>query len=234
MSRTALRNRWNDPSGGLGYHWRARRYRVRLWQPYHARVAQWLAAWQPPCRTLVLVGPSAGYALSDEFIARFAHCVVLEPDPLARWLLKRRLGAARCRFETLDVFDDPAALAALGTRAADTAILFCNVIGQALDADTAPPWRARQHAALVNHHWASWHDCFSSTVAPVALPDADDIARGADASAEVARRLWAGLRCAVVDHGTFGWLPETQHALWHLAPHQWHVVGWGVHRPRST
>ena len=62
----------------------------------------------------------------------------------------------------------------------------------------------------------------------------DDIARGADASAEVARRLWAGLRCAVVDHGTFGWLPETQHALWHLAPHQWHVVGWGVHRPRST
>lgn len=226
----ALRNRWNDPSGGLGYHWRAWRYRTRLWQPFHARVAQWLAAWQPPGRRLALVGPSAGYALPATFLARFDACLILEPDPLARWLLKRRIGATRGTFERIDVFGDPDGLNALVERAGDAAILFCNVIGQALDADSAPAWRARQQAALARHHWASWHDCFSSTIAPVRLPEAADSAQSSEA---VARRLWAGQRCAVVDHATFGWLPETDHALWHLAPHQWHVMGWCVHRPAT-
>lgn len=61
-----------SPSGGLTYHLRALRWRRRLWAPFRAQVAAWLAAWQPPCSELLLLGPSAGYTLDPAFLSRFA------------------------------------------------------------------------------------------------------------------------------------------------------------------
>ncbi|MGL4407279.1 MAG: hypothetical protein ACRCTU_02685, partial [Zoogloea sp.] len=60
---------WLSTSGGLVYHLRAWRAR-RQWAAFHAQVAAWLAAWMPERHRLVLVGPSAGYALPLGFLAR--------------------------------------------------------------------------------------------------------------------------------------------------------------------
>lgn len=227
MGHPVLHDRWLDTSGGLGYHWRAWRYRQRLWWPFVAQMGDWLRDWRPPCETLVLIGPSAGYALNAGFLHTFERCVMLEPDPLARRLLRRRFPAIEWHCSDIDVFADDG-LAALQQRFPAAAVLFCNVIGQALDADDAARWRDAQCAALKTHDWASWHDVFSSSTAPTRLPAPDDTEACADA-AEVAARVWAGQGCRVADHGTFRWLPGERYALWHLAPDQWHVIGWVTH-----
>ena len=225
-----LRDRWNDASGGLGYHWRAWRYRRRLWQGFHDQVAHWLDGWQPPADTLIVIGPSAGYALPERFVDRFARHVAIEPDPFARWLLRRRFAAVRWQFVRDDVFADAGALARLSARYPSSAVLFCNVIGQVLDADALPAWRAMHATWFAAHPWASWHDVFSSDRAPQALPDADEIRLGPEAATAVARRLWQGQPCRVEDHGSFNLWPDAQHVLWPLTPRQWHVVGWVWHR----
>jgi len=226
-----LADRWNDARGGLGSHWRAWRYRHRLWRPFHRQVQQWLEAWDPATRTLILVGPSAGYALDGRFLARFDRCVVLEPDPLARWLLKRRFTHVPWQFAREDVFHDPQALERISERWPGAAVLFCNVIGQVFSADELHRWLAQQAPWLAAHTWASWHDVFSSSVAPQRLPTAAEAACGADASVDVARALWRGQACAVEDHGSFGWPPYSEFALWRLTPNQWHVIGWTAHPP---
>lgn len=86
-----------SPSGGLTYHLRALRWRRRLWTPFRAQVAAWLAAWQPPCSELLLLGPSAGYTLDPAFLSRFAAIHAVEPDPLAHWLLRRRFPGLAAR-----------------------------------------------------------------------------------------------------------------------------------------
>ncbi|MBT0959714.1 hypothetical protein [Denitromonas iodatirespirans] len=222
-----LSSHWLDASGGLGYHWRALRYRQRLWLPFARQVGRWLEAWHPPTTDLVLVGPSAGYALDTAFLDRFARITVLEPDRLARMLLRRRFPAASLRMADIDIFALPDGPAALAHARPDAAILFCNVIGQRLDADTAPPWRQVQQAALSGHHWASWHDVFSAPRPPHRLPEPT----GHPDGAAVARRLWAGMACEVVDHGTLGWGPAADYALWQLTPRQWQVIEWVRHAP---
>ena len=233
MREPVLRNRWLDASGGLGYHMRAWRYRKRLWAPFIEQVGAWLREWRPPSDTLVLVGPSAGYALDTEFLQRFSRCVMLEPDPLARWLLRRRFASLDWQHAAFDVFAD-GGLDALQRHFPSAAIVFCNVIGQAMDAHETARWRPTQCAALRGHHWASWHDVFSSAAPPTRLPTEHDAALAPDAASAVAARAWRGQGCAVVDHGTFGWLPGARHALWHLAPAQWHVTGWVTHTPQRS
>ncbi len=227
-----LPDRWNDASGGLGYHWRAWRFRRRLWHGFHLQVAQWLDDWQPPAKTLILVGPSAGYALPAHFVARFAQHVAIEPDPLARWLLRRRFASVSWQFAQADVFADEHALEHLSETYPDSAVLFCNVIGQVLDADSLVAWRNRHAPWFASHHWASWHDVFSSDRAPLALPSADEIRLGPEASTSVAKRLWQGQRCRVEDHGSFNLWPQAQHVAWPLTPAQWHVVAWVSHTGR--
>ena len=110
-----LRTHFADASGGLGYHLRALRFRHSLWAPYIATVQRWLHDWRPPTDTLVVVGPSAGYALDAAFLARFRSVRALEPDPLARTLLRRRFAQIAWHFDRLDYLHDgggPGALAA--------------------------------------------------------------------------------------------------------------------------
>ncbi len=227
-----LRDRWNDASGGLGYHWRAWRYQSRSWSSFHQAVGTWLDVWKPDARTLVLVGPSGGYALNARFLSRFERLVALEPDPLARWLLRHRFRDLPWHFQRDDVFHDPQALSRLAEQWPDAAFLFCNVIGQVFPADALGRWLNTHTTWFDAHPWASWHDVFSSSVAPARLPDEHEAAMGPTAGVGIARALWAGMRCEVEDHGTFGWHPPAKFALWPLTPRQWHVIGWVEHTPR--
>lgn len=221
-----LRDHLTDPSGGLGYHWLAWRRRA-VWQPFHARLRTWLEGWRPDADTLVLVGPSGGYALDTAFLSRWRAITVLEPDPLARFLLRRRFAQRPVRFARLDALALPDGPAALAAQFPDAALLFCNVLGQIGGADEVVRRGAALRRALAAHAWASWHDVLSSRVRPSGtLPEA---AASADT---LARALWRGQAVEVVDHGAFGLVGTPgRFAIWALATDAWQVVEWATHAP---
>lgn len=221
-----LRDHLLDASGGLRYHWLAWRRRA-AWQPFHARLATWLDAWRPDRDALVLVGPSAGYALCASFLARWREITVLEPDPLARFLLRRRFPCTPLRFARLDALALPDGPAALAAQFPDAALLFCNLLGQIGDAEEVAQRGAALRQALAAHAWASWHDVLSSRAQPSGVMPAE-----ASSAAALARALWRGQAVEVVDHGAFGLVGTPgQFATWALAPDAWQVVEWAVHAP---
>lgn len=229
MAARRLAPHFADASGGLGYHLRAWRWRQMLWAPFLARTQGWLRAWTPPAEELVVVGPSAGYTLDAGFLARFRRVHALEPDPLARWLLRRRLPGIDWRFGTLDALSAVDGAAALAAEYPRAAILFSNVLGQAVEPALLPAWRVALGSALRQRHWASYHDVLSSAHPP--LPPEDlEAGRLADATA-LARALYRAA-VEVIDHDTFGLAPQNrQLACWRIAPARWQVVEWGQHNP---
>ncbi len=224
-----LRDQLLDPTGGLVYHLRAARHRRRLWAPFHAAVAGWLDDWQPTRAHLVIVGPNAGYALPDGFLARFEHVTALEPDPIARWLLAGRADAAGLVFERLDCLSTPDGLALLTAHFPDAAILFSNVLGQ-LDAP-GDCWADLLAGHLTTHPWASYHDVISTT----AQPTHDTPCTVADNTTldEVLARFWKKGELTVTDHATFrlGGDRLRHYAVWPITPRRWHLVEWVARAP---
>lgn len=147
-------------SGGLIYHWRALRNYLdpsHPWSNHLASVSSFLDRWNPKSKTLILVGPSAGYSLPIQFLKRFDHVIGVEPDPLARFLFQKRF---QIRPEWIN--EPFSFLHAQIIFPKVGAILFCNVLGQIEIADLN---RARSSltSILSSREWASYHDAFSST-----------------------------------------------------------------------
>lgn len=233
-----------NPAGGVNYHLRARRHARRLWEPFRWSLGEWLLGWQPPEANLVLVGPSAGYNLQPFLFERFEHVLVLEPDPLARWLFRRRLARAplerrpRLEFVAGDhLVRHPERLVPLLERAGQPALLFSNIIGQLmllLDSDTPDaPFAAivdAVQAATTGRSFASFHDRLSGPLPP----DVEGVVRVARrwSDAEVLEHAYsapAGERPVIElhDHHTAGFFAEDQpHAYlrWELEPGQHHLI----------
>ena len=217
-------------SGGLVYHLRALRWRRGLWAPFHASVAAWLAAWQPDTRDLVLLGPSGGYALPGEFLARFRHIHVVEPDALARRILAWRFPDIVFDFLDPHALTTPGVIDDLAARYDEAALLFCNLLGQDLIGQPADfdrhHWLAGLEAALQDRSWASWHELASST-----RPPARQAVSGAQRAVTLESALalfWLGGEIAIHDHETFGFCQDRprQYALWQLLPQRWHLIEW--------
>src|SRR5688572_29072516 len=232
------------PAGGLRYHLRALRFGRRLWEPFRWPLGDWLLRWQTREPTLLLVGPSAGYNLQPFLLERFRHVVVLEPDPLARWLLQARL--RRVPLEprpTLELIAEdqlvfhPERLPRLLERVGPCAILFCNVLGQVRHLlgvdDTEDPRfasvRSAVQQALVGRSWASFHDRVSGALAPSLEDPLLSSHRWSDE--ELVQHAFYGgsdvLGGTVVDHGMSGFFPEELPHLylrWELAPGSFHVI----------
>ncbi|MDB5813062.1 MAG: hypothetical protein JWN23_179 [Rhodocyclales bacterium] len=164
---------------------------------------RWLREWQPPTDKLIIVGPSAGYTLNADFLHRWQEIVVLEPDPLARRLLRWRYPEVRWRFESLDVLSNINDLAWLSKRFANHAILFSNVLGQIAPRDetTSQAWQRSVREMLTGHYWASYHDVISTSRLPVALVAQVSSEEALD---KLVARFWHGGELEIVDHGTFG------------------------------
>ena len=128
---------WLNPAGGLRYHARALLAR-REWQPFRAALAAWLPVFRARNLRAVLVGPSAGYSFSDAFFSQFGAITILEPDPIAGFLLcrrLRRLGIADLRLERSDRLIAPLLRGEVGLPElleADpgACLIFGNVLGQ--------------------------------------------------------------------------------------------------------
>jgi hypothetical protein len=187
------------PTGGLTYHTLALMYRRSLWRPFLERVEHWLEHdWQPDSPHLVVFGSSAGWTMPRNFIRSFDSVTCVEPDPLARWLFRRRFMAdGKKKFSAVARSDllpwasqAPTTFGEFVNSRPNHAFLFSNILGQVAllpDETTrhrkpspahAPVADTRTHfiSALQGREWASYHDLFSSRATPYLNIDAVDIA----------------------------------------------------------
>lgn len=212
-------------SGGLYYHWRAFRYRQVLWAPFVAQVQVWLESWHVPEERLLIVGPSAGYTLSAHWLARFRRIDILEPDPFACWLLRRRFPGICFHQGSLDCFASSAGPEMLRKAYPDSAVLFSNVIGQQRRLESIAAWKEALLTSMRQQSWASYHDIISTSVAPAFT---GSVRMRPDAPLEeVLSCFWRGGELSLYDHGCHPLLEqETCYATWSITPRQHHLVGW--------
>jgi len=217
---------WLNPAGGLRYHARALLAR-REWQPFRAALAAWLPVFRARNLRAVLVGPSAGYSFSDAFFSQFGAITILEPDPIAGFLLcrrLRRLGIADLRLERSDRLIAPLLRGEVGLPElleADpgACLIFGNVLGQTRFLIEDPnferfksAFRERITPLLTGRAWLGFHDRLSGTLAPHFEQPYTAPARLDDSA--VLRQLYAsdrlGIHGELFDHQSDGFFASDQ------------------------
>lgn len=229
---------WN-PAGGIRYHLRARRHRTQLWSDFRRDVEHFFEAWHPAAKTLAIIGPSGGYCLPLPLVARFERILCFEPDPIARFVLSRRLhtvsGSRTITWVTRDAWIEPIlqgrpAPIAAGT--GDTALLFSNFIGQLtflvdepLWPDFRNRWQAQVWPLLEHMPWASFHDRLSGPIAPTIDPARHSGTRLDDSQL---LQLYASHHAGeLLDHLSGELLPAGRrygYFHWPLIPDQHHLI----------
>lgn len=229
-----------SPSGGILYHFISSRRTNAAWRSFRATVRAWLGDWRvDPSRELILFGPSAGWTLPLADFSSARRLVVVEPDPIARLLLARRLKKVGVSIDVVEWISDArilpwfsptsAAFASFLASRPNADILFANLLGQIslhLSSSTRTPVEAQRlfHEALQGRRWASYHDLYSGPgtaslsvrkVESTELPRMDEIAAASFATGPV------------TDHET-RWLSSgltTSLALWPMTESQTHLIG---------
>lgn len=171
-----------NPAGGLTYHFRAMRYRNRLWTPYRRALTGWLEAWNPSESGLIIIGPSAAWCYDLKFLKRFKHIVCVDPDPVARVIFRRRLRQAlplkerpkldpNLEWTSQDFFASASGFDAFSeflNARQGYAVLFSNILGQLKilvdpkhEKEILSVWKKRLQSSLTHRSWASFHDRLS-------------------------------------------------------------------------
>lgn len=186
-----------------------------------------------------MVGPSGGYCLPLSLLARFDRLLFFEPDPLARFILSRRLrslpGTRSVAWVSDDVWVEPLLrggtppIVSLGR---ETALLFSNFMGQLMFLVPDTRWaafcgafRERVWPVLERVPWASFHDRLSGPVAPAIEP----AARGGERLNDSQVLAWYGGYNSgeLLDHATEEVVPRGRHYgyfHWPLLPDQHHLI----------
>lgn len=234
---------WLNPAGGLRYHARAL-LGVRAWAPFRAALAEWLSELQAGPKRALLVGPSAGYTFPDAFLRRFDSVTVLEPDPIAAFLIARRLrglGVAQVHVQTRDqligpLLDGAPGLPELLRADPEQVLIFGNVLGQTRFLCPEAQFERfklafceRLQPLLAGRSWLSFHDRLSGTLAPRFRMPYRAPARLDDAA--VLRDLYladqGGAPAELFDHHSDGFFPSAlPHAYfhWQLDRTQHHLI----------
>lgn len=234
----------NNFAGGLRYHYNAWRFRHTLWRPYTNEVAQLLQQWAPQNAQLVVIGPSAGWHLPTAFLSQFETVVAIEPDPLARWLLRRRFPMVHWQFHHDDYFTPQHPLgwsdntARLFSDFPDAALLFAHFLGQmvglhplAVAAEEqgeviATPvynhWKQKLNEQLQHRTWASFHDRLSGLQPPCAQQRQGETELSLP---DLQAHFWP-TQPQFYDHltGQIGAHLPHQYRIWQRKPKVWHVI----------
>jgi len=176
-----------SPTGGLRWHFRALLRRRTFWKEFRTQLERFLARWDTgSAKTLVLIAPSGGYTLPPSLLRRFDTLVAIDREPLALFVFRLRWFfrfpgrvVTRCS-DALGIAEggraDAGVLARTLAEYPDSAVLFCNVLGQMRfvfeDADEREDftrWRAEVRELLVGRSapWASYHERWSGEPMPV-------------------------------------------------------------------
>jgi hypothetical protein len=224
------------PTGGLRYHLRAWRSRHTAWPPFRREVDRWLTQlWNPVApRELLIFGPSAGWTLPLGFLTRYSSIIAVEPDPIARVLLSRRIP----RHLQIKFVADPSILpwfsagrfAKFLDEHASAHVLFSNILGQIpLLRPVRSIGEAREEflSNLAGRCWASYHDLISVRARSTAALSGMECASLTQASLEtLATDLFPKAKTAI-DHDMV-WLSHnraTHLAVWDLDPEIHHLIG---------
>ena len=165
-----------DLTGGLRWHLRALLLR-RRWRQTITHIAEWLATTRPASQTLLLIGGSAGWMMSDVWLQRFKQIHLIDIDPLAPHLFRlnhgRALRASGTQLNFIHM-DGLAGLDALLAAHPEATIFFDNVLGQHVyrvhDFDQAEADLKRVVESLQGRDWGSVHDVFSGPSDPMKVP----------------------------------------------------------------
>jgi hypothetical protein len=233
---------WINPAGGLRYHARAL-FGARLWAPFQHALNAWLSSRELSAERVLLVGPSAAHCISDGFLSRFSQVTALEPDPVAGFLLLRRLRrlGIQARVDRSDqllrpLLDGTNGLAESLRSDPELAVVFCNVLGQTRflveDEEHSrfkAAFRARIIPQLERRAWLSFHDRLSGALAPEFSQPFAAPARLTDA--EVLRELYradsARASADLLDHGSDDFFPsERPHTYfsWQIDRERYHLI----------
>lgn len=228
--RSSFSVRLLNPTGGLVYHLRARRYRDSLWTPFRRQIAQFLEGWHPPEKELLILGPSGGYTLPTDFLERFDRLWLFDPDPLAPLFFRKLHPALPITWSRQDlIFRKKKFVPELLSErlnGKNVAVLFSNLLGQ-LPLIAGPGelsnWWTGLQPELKNHSWLSYHDLFSFPQyagLPARLPEGPIVPQ----LVEWALRNQKALE--LTDHGTNELFPNSSVSwTWHLSPHRTQIVG---------
>lgn len=234
---------FGSSSGGIVYHFRALAHR-RHWKRFIADVSAWSNIWLLEQirndRRIELVGPSAGYTLPWRTLRKCPTLHAIEPDPIARAVLRRR--HPTMTFDTRpglgwnrDTYD-PVALDRWFDERRDAALVFCNLLGQiSLSQTLSPQWTDRFQDRLRSQVWLSFHDIYSANLRPQ-LPSISTAKLG-ESNLEGAlcpHTLYAhapkGTPLEVCDHLTkvllapFRKAKCTKYFAWQITPGRWHLI----------
>lgn len=161
------------------YHYLALKYQNSIWKPFHSYISFFLHTWNPSQthQKIILIGASGGYALPFSFLEKFESVLVIDPDPLAKYIFRwrfRKLKNTKISWSKEDYLCpdrrkfDPDILKNLIDSHPDSAILFCNILGQlrfiyplAAKDTSFLIWKKTLPLILSSVPWASFHDRLS-------------------------------------------------------------------------
>ena len=164
-------------TGGISWHWQAWRSKAR-WAPTAHAIEHWLlqhAKASAPKEgqekpSLLLIGASAGWMMSSQWLCQFARVDTFDIDPLAAVLFKWRHGAAlnlqgtALVCHTQDALQNLPALLSAHRKAC---VFFDNVLGQLRFQHAATDWQLVEKklqnfkTQLKGREWGSIHDRMS-------------------------------------------------------------------------
>ena len=208
--------------------------------------------WGPTLNTaktteLIIFGPSAGWTLSEKFLAKFSKVICVEPDPFARLLFRLRFRKMKVEFDKrsdrLPWFAKDRSPKTIGrgteellAKYPNAAILFSNLLGQVQLLMEKPNASFNERAqnsllsALAGRAWASYHDVVSTTLTPKLAPAITAI----NLSDLIEENFEVNEVRHVTDHET-EWLGSTRTSIWQIRPGIYHLVGFTTaseHRAR--
>ena len=183
-------------TGGLAWHWLAWRSEAR-WAPTSLALEKWLMSHAQVFKpghvqgqpSLLLIGASAGWMMSSQWLQQFARVDTYDIDPIAATLFKWRHGKAlqathtELQCHTRDALQDLPGLLSAHPKAC---VFFDNVLGQLRFQNQATDWqqverRLKQFKVqLQGREWGSVHDRMSGRTTQALQHNSDVPVRQAD------------------------------------------------------
>ncbi len=214
------------------------------WKSFRIQIEDWLTPWLISVRkhsdTLIIVGASGGYNLPLKQVGKFKRLIVLDPDPSAEWIFRGRLirHAPKTKITWIrrDYFRDTsgAEWVAFLNKHPQTPVLFSNFLGQLFlllaKSSDIEQWKRNFIQTVASRSWASFHDRFSCSVAPLTSGFEENGFSERLSNAELLERFYTGPKFRKVelqDHETETFFPKDLQAMyfhWAITSQTHHLI----------